>query len=44
MQERMRALGGDMQVESTLGKGTRIIAHCSQSGVNTTSTEKAQVI
>lgn len=28
MQERMKALGGDIQVESTSGKGTRVIAYC----------------
>ncbi|MDQ6645047.1 MAG: sensor histidine kinase [Chloroflexota bacterium] len=32
MQERMKALGGDMQVESTPGKGTRIVAHCKRLG------------
>jgi NarL family two-component system sensor histidine kinase LiaS len=34
MQERMRALGGDAQVESTPGKGTRIIAHCKRLGTH----------
>ncbi len=38
MQERMRALGGDAQIESTSGKGTRIIAHCKRLGVNTSTT------
>src|SRR6266704_3370939 len=33
MQERMRALGGDVEVESTPGKGTRITAHCKRLGV-----------
>jgi signal transduction histidine kinase len=28
MQERMKALGGDVQVESTSGKGTHVIAYC----------------
>ncbi|HYK84656.1 MAG TPA: sensor histidine kinase [Ktedonobacteraceae bacterium] len=28
MQERMKALGGDVQLESTPGKGTCIIVHC----------------
>src|SRR6266702_2235035 len=35
MQERMRALGGDVEVESTPGKGTRITAHCKRLGVGT---------
>src|SRR5712692_1175657 len=35
MQERMKALGGDVQVESTLGKGTRIVAYCKRLGVDT---------
>ena len=34
MQERMKALGGDVQVESTADKGTRIIAHCQRLGVD----------
>lgn len=33
MQERMKALGGDIQIESTPGKGTRIIAHCQRLSV-----------
>jgi two-component system, NarL family, sensor histidine kinase LiaS len=36
MQERMKALGGDVQVESTPGKGTRVIAYCNRLGVDTT--------
>jgi signal transduction histidine kinase len=28
MQERMKALGGEVEVESTPGKGTRIVVHC----------------
>ena len=28
MQERMKALEGDVQIESVPGKGTRIVAHC----------------
>ena len=35
MQERMRALGGDVEVESTPGKGTRITAYCKRLGVGT---------
>ncbi len=35
MQERMKALGGDVQVESTPGKGTRVIARCNRLGVDT---------
>ena len=31
MQERMKALGGDIQIESTLEKGTRIVARCNRS-------------
>jgi two-component system, NarL family, sensor histidine kinase LiaS len=33
MQERMKALGGDVQVESAPGKGTRIVAYCKRLGV-----------
>jgi two-component system, NarL family, sensor histidine kinase LiaS len=36
MQERMKALGGDVQVESTPGKGTRVVAFCNRLGVDTT--------
>jgi len=35
MQERMKALGGDVQVESTPGKGTRVVAFCNRLGVDT---------
>ena len=35
MQERMKALGGDVQVESTPGKGTRVVARCNRLGVDT---------
>src|SRR5258706_8359123 len=38
MQERMKALGGDVQVESTPGKGTRIVAHCKRLGISTGNT------
>ena len=34
MQERMKALGGDVQVESAPGKGTRIVASCKRSKVD----------
>ncbi len=34
MRERMKALGGDIQIESTPGKGTCIVAHCPRLGVN----------
>src|SRR5579863_6355396 len=34
MQERMKVLGGDVQLESTPGNGTRIVAHCPRLGVN----------
>jgi NarL family two-component system sensor histidine kinase LiaS len=34
MRERMKVLGGDVQVESTPGKGTRIVAHCPRLGVS----------
>ena len=33
MQERMKALGGDVQVESTPGKGTQVVAYCEKLGV-----------
>jgi two-component system, NarL family, sensor histidine kinase LiaS len=35
MQERMKALGGDIRVESTPGKGTRVVASCKRLGVDT---------
>ena len=35
MQERMKTLGGDVQVESTPGKGTRVVAFCNRLGVDT---------
>ena len=35
MQERMKALGGDVQVESTPGKGTCVVAFCNRLGVDT---------
>jgi len=35
MQERMKALGGDVHVESTPGKGTRVVAYCNRLGVDT---------
>ncbi len=35
MRERMKALGGDVQVESTPGKGTRVVAFCNRLGVDT---------
>ncbi len=38
MQERMKALGGDIQVESTPGNGTRIVAYCNRLGVDTAMT------
>lgn len=28
MRERMQALGGDVDIESQPGKGTRVVAHC----------------
>ena len=34
MQERMKALGGDVLVESTAGKGTRVVAYCNRLGVD----------
>ncbi len=36
MRERMKALGGDVQVESTPGVGVHIMAFCRLSGVSTT--------
>ena len=35
MQERMRALGGDVRLESSPGKGTSVIAYCEKLGVHT---------
>jgi NarL family two-component system sensor histidine kinase LiaS len=35
MQERMRALGGDVQIESTSQKGTHVIAFCKQLSIDT---------
>lgn len=34
MRERMKTLGGDVQIESSAGKGTRIVARCPRLGVN----------
>jgi signal transduction histidine kinase len=34
MQERMKALGGDIQIESTPRKGTRIVAYCKRLGIS----------
>jgi signal transduction histidine kinase len=34
MQERMKALGGDIRVESIPGKGTRIVAYCKRLGIS----------
>ena len=42
MQERMKALGGDVQVESTPGKGTRVVAYCNRLGVDTTTTKDGE--
>jgi two-component system, NarL family, sensor histidine kinase LiaS len=50
MQERMKALGGDVQVESAPGKGTRIVAYCKRLGIGTSDAttapedERAKVI
>ena len=30
----MKALGGDVQVESTPGKGTRVVAYCNRLGID----------
>jgi signal transduction histidine kinase len=38
MRERMKALGGDVEVESAPGKGTRIMAQCQRLGVGTSDT------
>jgi signal transduction histidine kinase len=46
MQERMKALGGDVQVESTPGNGTLLVAYCKRSGVGTSGavpTESAHI-
>ena len=34
MRERMKPLGGNVQIDSTPGKGTHILAHCTRSGVS----------
>jgi len=34
MQERMKALGGDLKLESAPGEGTQIVAHCARLGVD----------
>ncbi len=41
MQERMKALGGDIQIESVPGKGTRIVGHCKRLGVGTSDAATA---
>ena len=38
MQERMKALGGEISIESTPGLGTRMVACCTRPGVNTPET------
>ncbi|HEY6407583.1 MAG TPA: histidine kinase [Ktedonobacteraceae bacterium] len=38
MQERMKSLAGDVHLESTPGKGTRVIAYCKRLGVDTATT------
>ena len=43
MQERMKALGGDLQVESTPGKGTCIIASCKRLGLGTSDATAASI-
>jgi signal transduction histidine kinase len=42
MQERMQALGGDLQVESSPQRGTRIVAHCRRLGVEKREMTEAQ--
>ncbi len=37
MQERLKVLGGEAQIESTPGKGTRIIANCKRLSVDTSN-------
>ncbi|MEO8974133.1 MAG: histidine kinase [Ktedonobacteraceae bacterium] len=34
MRERVKALGGDLKIESTSGNGTRVVVHCPRLGVN----------
>ena len=49
MRERMKALGGDVEIESMSGKGTSIVAHCPRLGISTNTvtaishTEEASV-
>ncbi|HEX7734516.1 MAG TPA: histidine kinase [Ktedonobacteraceae bacterium] len=42
MQERMKALGGEMRVESTPGQGTRMLARCSYPISGTSDAESEQ--
>jgi len=35
MQERMKALGGNIQVESVIGMGTQLLAYCNRLGIAT---------
>jgi NarL family two-component system sensor histidine kinase LiaS len=44
MQERMKALGGDVQVESSPGKGTRVVAYCKKLGVRTSKSESTAYV
>jgi NarL family two-component system sensor histidine kinase LiaS len=43
MQERMKALGGDVKIESTPGKGTCIEARCKRSAVSTANPTAAPI-
>ncbi len=44
MQERMKALGGDVHIESAPEKGTQIIASCTRLGTNAPSTNESSLV
>lgn len=42
MQERMKALGGDLKLESSPGEGTLVMAHCTRLGTDMSETTREQ--
>ncbi|GAC1388428.1 MAG: hypothetical protein NVSMB49_00470 [Ktedonobacteraceae bacterium] len=44
MQERMKAFGGDVRVESSPGKGTHVTAFCEKLGVHTTNSVSTAIV